>query len=657
VSSPIMLSGIRRVVCALALVVCLSGATALAQQAIVTPRLTTAENFRDIAGIAANAGGTGFANLTSNFGVMRTGVFYRSNVLELGSADWTTLSSLRIGRDIDLRTPGEISATPDVVPAGAIYTNINVVGTSNLPIIIPANPTISSLLSVGQNGYRTFVTDPVEREGFRTVLLTLAHDPGPDLFHCSMGKDRTGWTAALLESIAGVSSTTIMNDYLASNTYLAGIINADTAALVAAVPELRGANLTTLFGVDSSYLQAALNQVNASYGSMYGYLMQGLGLSLEDIYVLRAKMVNYTMLPGQNTFSANDVSGAAFLNALQNSSLSGHYTAYNYYLQSSVDEGTLGGVQRQVGGQVHADAAAYLLRQPRWIDAAIEPYTNSRDLSEGQARMWLAGMGSAFWSQGRAGISPSTEHSAGTLIGATYRPSERASASLGFGYTGGTVESAAATATVNTVMATIGGRYGFAALESGPYVVGRADGGWIDYQSNRPLGGGLGTASGHTNGTLFSGLAGLGDVIRLEPLTFTPQIGVRVTSQTLNSFTESGSEVALHVHGLGNTATNLLLDLDVGLDPQQLGTWSITPSVLLRYERYLGNPQVESTGTRYGCAVSQKSAFDSHDLMTAGVAVAAKRNALTLEARINAVVGDGAGSAGVSGQCSLGYSF
>ncbi|WP_083634563.1 tyrosine-protein phosphatase [Desulfovibrio sp. DV] len=652
-----MLVGVRRVLCTLALGACLPWATASAQQAIGTPILTTAENFRDIAGISASAGGTGFANLTSNFGVMRTGVFYRSNVLDLDSADWTTLSGLGIGRVIDLRTPAEISATPDVVPAGAVYTNINVIGTSSMPSMLPSSVSLASLLSVGQSGYQTFVTNPVEREGFRTVLLTLAHDTGPDLFHCSMGKDRTGWVAALLESIAGVSSTTLLNDYLASNTYLAGTIDAQAAALAAAVPELRGVDLTPLFGVNSGYLQAALDQVTASYGSMYGYLIQGLGLSLEDIYVLRGKMVNYAILPGQTVYSGNDASGAAFLNALQNSSLSGRYTAYNYYLQSSVDAGTLGGVQRQVGGQVHADAASYLLRQPRWIDAALAPYTDSRELVPGQARMWLAGMGSGFWSQGRAGISPSTERSAGTLIGATSRLSDRGSASLGLGYTSGTVESAAATATVNTVMATLGGRYGFSSLEAGPYVVGRVDGGWVDYRSNRPLGGGLGAASGQANGALFSGLAGLGDVIAFSPVTLTPQAGVRVTSQTLGAFTESGSEAALGVHGLDNTAASLLLDLDAALEPQILGAWSLAPTATLRYERYLGNPQVASTGTRYGFAVSQKSAFDSHDLLTAGLGITARRHALSLEARGNVVVGDGAGSAGLGGQLSLGYSF
>ena len=51
-------------------------------------------------------GGTGYADATSNGGVMRTGVFYRSMALSnLGAADWTTLSSLHIVLDIDLRTP------------------------------------------------------------------------------------------------------------------------------------------------------------------------------------------------------------------------------------------------------------------------------------------------------------------------------------------------------------------------------------------------------------------------------------------------------------------------------------------------------------------------------------------------------------------------
>jgi hypothetical protein len=132
-----MVSTRRVLFCAVAVALCLSFAPVSAQQAITTPILTTAQNFRDLAGISTNNGGTGFINTTSNDGVMRTGVFYRSNVLALSNADWITISTLHIGRDIDLRTPSEILSPPDVVPNGAIYTNVNIYGTPGPP---PAPP-------------------------------------------------------------------------------------------------------------------------------------------------------------------------------------------------------------------------------------------------------------------------------------------------------------------------------------------------------------------------------------------------------------------------------------------------------------------------------------------------------------------------------------
>ena len=580
------------VLCALAALLCLSTPPAWAQQAITTPILASAANFRDVAGISASYGGTGLVNTTSNLGVMRSGVFYRSSALALTSADLATISRFGIGRDIDLRTPTEIAATPDVVPAGALYTNINVFGLQSLP---PTSPAViasqQALFNTFQSGYRMFVTDPAMREGFGTVLRTLAQDRGADVFHCSDGKDRTGWTAVLLESIAGVSPATIMTDYLATNAYLATSINSQAAAVLAVAPELRGRNFNQVFGVDPSYLQAALDQVTASYGSMYNYLTRGLGLSLTDIYVLRAKMVNYTTLPGQGVFAGNAASGTQFLNALQNSPLSGRYTAYNYYLQSAVDAGTLGGVQAQVGGQVHADAASYLLRQPQRIEEATSPFTSGRDLREGQTTFWLAGSGGGFWTNARSGVASSTESGAGSVAGATYRVNNQASLNLGVGYTWGSVASADATANVGTVLATIGGRYGFSSLEAGPYVMARADAGWVDYQSRRNLGAGLGTATGNTNGAVYSGLLGLGHAVHLAPCTVTLQTGVRVVGESLGSFKESGSNLALNVHGMNNTSSSLLADVDVSLDPQALGSWTIAPAVTLGYERILGNPQ------------------------------------------------------------------
>ena len=636
----------------IAFMLLLFGTTAAAQEIIATPILDSVSNFRDIAGVAVTSDGTGFSNPTRSAGFMRTNVFYRSNKLLLSDSDWGTVSALRLQRDIDLRDTAEITAAPDRLPAGSQYTNINIFGDNSTWNVTNAD-TPQAMVSAYETTYREFVTDPSERSKFRQVFLTLAHDSGPDLYHCSSGKDRTGWTSAILETIAGVSSSTIMSDFMASNQYLQKSITTTIEQNPGDNPETIVSNV----GVRESYLQTSLDAVTENYGSMYGYLIQGLGLSLEDIYVLRGKMVYYTTLPGQAGFSANDASGAALLNALQNSSLSGQYTAYNYYLQSSVDAGSLGGVQRQVGGQVHADAAAYLLRQPQRLDATIAPQAAGRELQAGESRVWLAGMGGEYRANGRSGVSESTAQSAGPFVGLTRRVSDRTSFMAGVGYDWGRVESVGAASTVNTVMGTVGGRYGFTTLDAGPYVTARAFAGWVDYQTSRPLGAGLGSASGQTNGGVLSAMAGVGSVWRPAPMTITPQLGFRVSHESLGGFSESGSELALGVHGIDNTTSSLLADVEVVLDARQAGSWILEPAVNLGYERILPDARVRTTATTSGYAVSQESAFDSQDLFKAGLALTASRGALTLKARANAALGDGSGSSGLAGQLSVAYSF
>ncbi len=656
-----MISLRNALLCTTPLLLCLSLAPASAQPAISTPILASAPNFRDVAGISAANGGTGFTNSTANNGVMRTGVFYRTDVPALTAPDQATVTGLRIVQDIDLRTPAEIAATPDS-PFGAAYININIYGSNAPPQPTSPITTPQDGIAFFQSQYKAFVADPNQRAAFHDVLVNLAHDSGAALFHCSGGKDRTGWTAAMLESIAGVSPTTIMNDYMATNRYTSAFLaqylaNVSAQAGGGAAGAYAALVAAPMAGVDPSYLQTAFTEVTAAYGSMNAFLLQGLGLSQADIYVLRAKMVNYPTLPGQPGLAGNAANGAALLNALQNSPLSGAYTAYNYYLQSAIDAGTLGGVPAQVGGQVHADAAAFLLRQPSWIEAAIAPYTTGRDLGEGQNRIWMTGLGGYFASGGRAGIASSSERNAGPVIGATRRIDAHTSASLAIGYDWGSVGSAGGNADVNTLLASIGGRYGFSSLDAGPFVAARVNAGWVDYRSQRALGGGLGTAQGNTSGAVFSGRADVGDVLRLAPFTVTLQGGVRVAHVGLNSFNETGSELALGVAGISRTSTSLLADVEVALDRRHIQDWTIEPAVTLGYEQVLGNPQTRSTGTLYGFSVNQYSASNASHLLKAGVDVTAQRGAFNVRAGVNAVLGDGTNSSGVNAHLSLGYSF
>ncbi len=123
---------------------------------------------------------------------------------------------------------------------------------------------------------------------------------------------------------------------------------------------------------------------------------------------------------------------------------------------------------------------------------------------------------------------------------------------------------------------------------------------------------------------------------------------------SLGSFNERGSELALVVRGIDHTSTNVLADLDVSLDPQKFHDWTTAPTATLGYE-LVGNPQVKGTGGLYGFTVSQYSAYDSRYLLKAGLGMAAQRDAFTVKAGVNAVLGDK--SAGVSAQVSISYRF
>lgn len=625
-------------------------APAAAQQAITTPVLQSMNNFRDLAGISAANGGTGFANVTANDGVMRTGVFYRSNALTLSAPDLATISSLGITKDIDLRTPGEIASAPDVVPPGASYVNIDILGPGSTATAALASVKTAAEAITGMEGmYRGFVTDPTNRSGFRDELLLLAQTPGSILYHCTSGKDRTGWTSAILESIAGVAPSTIMGDYLATNAY------SHVAATLAILPPSLAA-YAPLIGVQSSFLQASLDEVTASYGSMQAYLTQGLGLTQEDIYVLRARMVQYLELPGQAGFVGNSAQGAAFLNGLQNSPLSGAYTAYNFYLQSAIDAGTLGGAEARVGGQVHADSVAYLLREPQRINDAITGYTSGEGLEPGKTSIWQADLGQTFHTGGDASAAGSRERNFGALLGMTRRFDTQNSGYLGLGYNWGQVSAADADSDVNAFVATIGGRHAFSTLEEGLYVSAGASLEVVDYDSTRNLGAGLGTARGDSSGDVYAGRVELGDVITHNTMRLTPRVGLNVTHARLGDFAERGSELALDVGKTSQTTTSLDAGVRVSFDSDKVGAWTVTPSADLGYTRVLSHPSVTSEASLYQIDVSQTSAFDSRNLGRLAFDLTARRGAFSLQAGINGIVADHDAS-GVGGRLVLGYSF
>lgn len=608
-----------------------------------TPHLRSIDNFRDVAG-------TTTAYSTANDGTMRGGVFYRSNALTPSAADFGTLNSLGIKAVYDLRNPTEIAGTPDTLPNGARYLNIDILGPSgSLPTGSLGSAADAIAMMEGIN--RSFVNDAGVRGQFTTLFNELAGVDGAALFHCTAGKDRTGWTAAVLLSIAGVDSATIMSDYLATNQYTA----ARVAATLAHMPPEMAAIYAPLLGVEASYLQASLDQVTAQFGSMDNYLKQGLGLSQETIYVLRGKMVFYNSVPGQAGLVGNAAAGAGLLQQLQNSKLSGTYSAYNYYLQSAIDAGSLGGVESTVGGQVHADAASYLLRQGAMVEQAAAPYASGTDLKIGQYRLWSTALAGYLGTDGSSQAASSNEHSQGLMIGLTQRFSEQLSAHAGFGYSNGNVGGAGGEVDTDWTFFTGGARYAFDGLERGLFVEGKANAGWLDYESKRDLGGGLGTAKGDSHGTLSGATVAVGYRVPVSNMILEPSLGVRVSHLDVSGFQEKGSELALDVDSTEETRRSAMANLNVAFAPVGMGAWQLVPGVQVGYEHVLGDNDVYSEGHLLGLDVEQRAAFDNRDQFTGGVNVMANLGPLSLGAEVGA--SGGGDSHGFSGGLKASYLF
>lgn len=637
----------QRLVCSLS-VLSLSIAAAHAAEPVDlnTPRLRSIDNFRDVAGLTT-------AYTTAHDGTMRAGVFYRSNALTPSPADLATLNGLGIKAIFDLRTPAEIAATPDTLLTGATYNNIDIIGstTSGSNITTVSITSAANAIAMMQETNRAFVSDAGMRGQLGVLFNELASVDGAALFHCTAGKDRTGWTAAVLQSIAGVDDATIMSNYLATNDYTAARIKATLAAMPPAMAAIYG----PMIGVDASYLQAGLDQVTAQYGTMDNYLKQGLGLSQETIYVLRGKMVEYNSLPGQAGLLGNAAAGAQLLQQLQNTDLSGTYSAYNYYLQSAIDAGTLAGVESTVGGQVHADAASYLLRQNALIEQAAAPYASGTDLKVGQYRLWSTALAGYLGTDGSSQVSSSNEHSQGMMVGVTQRFSEQLSAHGGFGYSRGNVGGAGGEADTDLTFISVGARFAPNGLERGLFVDADASAGYLDYESKRELGGGLGTAKGDSHGTLSGLTLALGYRVPVNTLTLEPSLGVRVSHLDLSGFQEKGSELALDVDGIHETRQSAVANLNASFAAIGMGAWQLVPGVQVGYEHVLGDHEVDSQGHLLGLDIEQRAAFDNRDQFTGGVNVMASLGALSVGAEVGA--SGGGDSHGSYGSLKASYLF
>lgn len=228
--------------------------------------LEGAYNVRDLGGFAAEGGGT-----------VRTGLLFRSDEMGgLTEADLSRLDSLGIKTVVDFRSKSEIARAKNGRRPQMRTVELNIdCGDSRAILQAIDNGNGSQAM---KNVNRSLVRDysQIFREFFSLIS---DKDNLPLLFHCTAGKDRTGFAAAMFLSALGVPREDIFRDYMLSAS---GVKKKFSAALLA-MPKL-----APVVAVRADYLLAAFEEIEASFGSLKDYLTTGLGVNLDkmrDIFV------------------------------------------------------------------------------------------------------------------------------------------------------------------------------------------------------------------------------------------------------------------------------------------------------------------------------------------------------------------------------------
>lgn len=254
--------------------------------------ISSAPNLRDVGGY-----------LTRDGHRVRTGLLYRSSALHhLAGDDAAAFARLGIRTVYDLRSDPERQAQPEQLPRGTKYVVADVIGGAMRGSFAQVTEMLSNpelardLLGEGRGIsmwtelYHDFVRLESARAAYGRLFTGIADEVNrPALYHCSTGKDRTGWATAALLLLLDVPYELVMKDFLLSAAYLRPLVEPMTDAFAArgGDPEL----LQPFLGIVPDYLDAARDEVSRSFGTIAGYFAMGLNVDAAIQQALREALL------------------------------------------------------------------------------------------------------------------------------------------------------------------------------------------------------------------------------------------------------------------------------------------------------------------------------------------------------------------------------
>lgn len=243
---------------------------------------------------------------------LRDGAFIRAaHLADATDDDLQYLSSIPTAKVIDFRKDIEMNGKTDRMVPGAEYIRLEIDASGKIVsqatedekrlftgnkqfdvkkfmVMAAFNPMAQR---IAQLMYPNLTNDPECREQFRQFFrLILETKHGAILYHCTQGKDRTGFASALILAALGADRDTIVADFDATNrVYEEDVRLCCQNVRLMGGKEIEIATVKSFLGANTDNFIKALESIDREFGTMEAYLKGPIGLTDQDILTLRER--------------------------------------------------------------------------------------------------------------------------------------------------------------------------------------------------------------------------------------------------------------------------------------------------------------------------------------------------------------------------------
>jgi protein-tyrosine phosphatase len=244
------------------------------------PAFEGAMNFRDLGGYETVDGRR-----------VRHGRFFRSGLMsELTDADIAAIRQLEIRSVCDFRAPEEREAHPSRWFEGQDIRHSIREDTENIGNIAK----FYEMVLEGADVARSIMTDGYRKipymlaPSYRAMFDFILAGHVPIVFHCTVGKDRTGIASALLLTALGVPRERVVEDFRATDRIYDRIFDLVRNQARQSVHIEDDSDIwPPLLLSDPAYLDAMYDEFTTRHGGIEGYLHEQLGVDAAAIDRLR----------------------------------------------------------------------------------------------------------------------------------------------------------------------------------------------------------------------------------------------------------------------------------------------------------------------------------------------------------------------------------